>query len=277
MKARLSALTPREREVLALLERGLTNAEISRELGISFPTAKAHVASILAKSGAPSREEAVAWFYAPTEADHEHRWMRWALAPMAALVVAGSAALGATWAFRGENESDRPDAITVPLEDLEAGMPVRVEVAGLGTSTHGTPLFLWVLLQRDGGVAAYLAWDPASGCVVDWRERFAVSEDQFGPLEDGVPLEPWMGAFRDPCSGSTFDRQGVVWFGPAARGLDGFEATVDGPEVRIDLRRIRRGWCNVPRDDCSRPDDVIFAEELGKPYIAGWGQQRFAR
>jgi DNA-binding NarL/FixJ family response regulator len=53
-------LTPREREVLALLADGASNKVIARRLGISFHTAKFHVATILAKLDADSRTEAVA-------------------------------------------------------------------------------------------------------------------------------------------------------------------------------------------------------------------------
>ena len=45
----LDELTPREREVLALLARGLSNPEICHELVISEATAKTHVAHILQK------------------------------------------------------------------------------------------------------------------------------------------------------------------------------------------------------------------------------------
>jgi DNA-binding NarL/FixJ family response regulator len=54
----LEALSSREREVLRLIARGMENADIARELGISPRTAKNHVSNILAKLGLPSRIQA---------------------------------------------------------------------------------------------------------------------------------------------------------------------------------------------------------------------------
>jgi NarL family two-component system response regulator LiaR len=51
-------LTPREREVLALIVEGKSNVEIARELGISLSTARFHVSTIMDKLGAANRTQA---------------------------------------------------------------------------------------------------------------------------------------------------------------------------------------------------------------------------
>jgi DNA-binding NarL/FixJ family response regulator len=52
-------LSPREREVLALIRRGLRNAEIARALTISVATVEYHVGNILERLQASNRTEAV--------------------------------------------------------------------------------------------------------------------------------------------------------------------------------------------------------------------------
>jgi DNA-binding NarL/FixJ family response regulator len=59
----LTELTPREREVFALLIRGLSNPEICQELVISEATAKTHVARILQKLALRDRVQAVIFAY----------------------------------------------------------------------------------------------------------------------------------------------------------------------------------------------------------------------
>jgi DNA-binding NarL/FixJ family response regulator len=53
----LAKLTPREREVLAMMAEGRTNAGIARRLWLQHRTVEAHVGSIMAKLGLPSDDE----------------------------------------------------------------------------------------------------------------------------------------------------------------------------------------------------------------------------
>jgi DNA-binding NarL/FixJ family response regulator len=61
--ARLDALTDRERDVLALVAKGLSNAEIGSRLYISTATVKTHVARILTKLDARDRAQLIVIAY----------------------------------------------------------------------------------------------------------------------------------------------------------------------------------------------------------------------
>jgi DNA-binding NarL/FixJ family response regulator len=60
---RLTQLTDREREILVLVGRGLSNAEMAERLVVSHATVKTHVSRILTKVGARDRAQLVVFAY----------------------------------------------------------------------------------------------------------------------------------------------------------------------------------------------------------------------
>ena len=61
VRAAVADLTPREREVLALVCQGRSDAEIAAELGLARTTARNHVVSLYRKLGVNRRSALVVW------------------------------------------------------------------------------------------------------------------------------------------------------------------------------------------------------------------------
>lgn len=72
----IDELTTREMEILRLMQEGVSNKTISRQLGIELSTVKNHVHSILAKLGVHRRGEAISLLYA-----HEKAARGWDVLP----------------------------------------------------------------------------------------------------------------------------------------------------------------------------------------------------
>jgi DNA-binding CsgD family transcriptional regulator len=106
-------LTPRQVEVLRLLEAGRTNPEIAAELGVSLDGAKYHVREIIGKLGVSSREEAVLAWRGQSQRTFLRRFGWLATSPAALrvaalaailVVAAGATAAVITWAVnRGDD------------------------------------------------------------------------------------------------------------------------------------------------------------------------------
>lgn len=60
----IETLSPRERNLLEALSKGLTNRELSKELGISENTVKFHLSNLFDKLDVKNRAQAIAFFYA---------------------------------------------------------------------------------------------------------------------------------------------------------------------------------------------------------------------
>jgi Rieske Fe-S protein len=113
-----------------------------------------------------------------------------------------------------------PRELAIPLEQIDQRVPycdaaVHVCVVAQGSSDY----LAFVTIERRGTLPA---------CDILWRPEFdRATVNQFG-----------LGAFRSPCSGATFDRDGTRLFGPSPNSLDRFEAVIEGDMLVVHLERV---------------------------------------
>ncbi len=179
-------LTPREEDVLALLRRGLTNAQLASELGISDNTAKDHVSKILYKLSAKTRDEAAYW-------PHQAPW--WARAPLIAPLAL----------FLRRSAARLPFSPSMAATVL-AGTALIAVIAGLS-------LFALLVLRTDGSDTPGFVWDDIGdlepGMTLHmigefYRRHDPAADISAERLSENVPesfiTESW----------TTFDEDGVV-------------------------------------------------------------------
>jgi DNA-binding CsgD family transcriptional regulator len=267
--ARVASLTDREREVLALLARGCTNAEIAAALDVTFATAKSHVSAVLSKLGVESREEAAEIWHRIHRRPRPGR--RFALAFVAAVV--GAVVIGGAVAlFARSNEPD--PSLTVPLSDLTAGVPRRYTPDYLGSNPVGTHFGVWVVLQADGSVDAFYDRDPFSYCLANWLPDQALQRHGSVSISGGTVTRT-AGAFRVGCTGWQFDIHGEYDFGAAMRGLDRFAVAVRDGVATIQLDKIELGLCDSGLEDaypkCSLPGQPVVRAAPLPPTVPWYG------
>lgn len=198
--------------MLAFVREGKTNAEIAVRLGISPDGVKYHVSNMLGKLGLSSREQLARWRPRPGD---RARGRRWLFVPVPGAVLVGAAGVAAvTVAVLAvvlliAREDDNGELVAIPAD------------VGFEDGVYCVPeQYFCVVEPLDGGDLIALSTLTAHpvfrerGCQVRWRR--ATDENhlwQFVPIGD-------VGAFREPCGGATFFRDGMKVFGPSERSLD---------------------------------------------------------
>jgi DNA-binding CsgD family transcriptional regulator len=131
-------LNERQREVLALVASGLTNAEIGERLGMTLDGAKWNVSEILTKLGLESREHAAEYW----RWRHGSVWSRvrgWLGAPLLKVAGAGAATVLVVGVVAALSSEDEPPPVDEPGRPfyLEAEVFVRDNARTVGTNIAG--------------------------------------------------------------------------------------------------------------------------------------------
>ena len=99
----------------------------------------------------------------------------------------------------------------------------------------------WLVKLESGEIIALSQRSTHLGCTVPWRPDFE--------------FQGRKGWFRDPCSGTTWDVDGRIMFGPAPRSMDRYRVDVRGDRVFVDTSQRLCSFGALPggRDGCSAP------------------------
>ena len=118
-----------------------------------------------------------------------------------------------------------------PPTHFSLGSVDEYDVGSITTVANGK--FHLVRVSENQFVA--LSWrEPGHGCTAPWRPTFAWPDPETGLVTTG-----W---FRDPCRGSTFDKDGTRVFGPALRNMDRYVVSIVGGRVEVDTAQYVCGW-----------------------------------
>jgi DNA-binding CsgD family transcriptional regulator len=175
-------LSPRQRDVLDLVARGYTNAQIGDALGMTLDGAKFHVSEIMGKLGFSSREEAAHWWHEYNRpAARVYRilapltsWGLWRVAGTAAAVAAaGAIAVVAIIALQSGDESADP-----VVESAAVEVPSLPFTPGAFRAQQGT--VDWELdLRADG------TFNLSAGTAAIFAGSYTITNDQL-VIDDGA-------------------------------------------------------------------------------------------
>ena len=131
-----------------------------------------------------------------------------------------------------------PDSHPTPDKNFEAGAVDEFELGSVTTIDEGR----FHLVRTEAEEFLALSWrhPGQQACTVPWLPNFV------WPDANEVPTSGW---FRDPCTGSTFDREGHKVFGPAARDMDRYYVSIVAGRVIVDTGRYICGF-SPPEATC---------------------------
>lgn len=174
----IEALTPRHREVLELVARGMTNGQIADHLGITLDGAKYHVSEIITRLGVSTRDEAAAYWRAEQRLGARGR--RWILSmPLRPLFLGGAAVVAVSAAvivtavlLAGGNAPLAPEPTSSPTAEPTPNVTATVPpVPGVptisGLFTEPRPLPERVVVDFAPPTTTFAAVDSAHAVIFD--------------------------------------------------------------------------------------------------------------